>query len=242
MKEVKKELETAKEKIETYENYKEEWQSELSKSEDALELARTELQNINDQLESSEEEKNELKDRVLKLGTRQGSIDDRIETLEGENYELKHKIEEATENAARLEMTISQLEGKTNELQNDLSVEKENVNQKNKKIDELNDTIASDHAKERLAETENELESLQAVNRQLKEEKEELEKEIAQKSLNIEQQHKIYLDTSGELETARSLLNEKLSEIENLRRELTTALEHQIVPQQPEQAHATPGD
>ena len=49
LKEVKKELEAAKEKIEHFENYKEEWQSELSKSDDALELAKTELKNINDQ-------------------------------------------------------------------------------------------------------------------------------------------------------------------------------------------------
>ena len=50
----------ALDKIENYESYKEEWQSELSKAMDKLEITKTELSNVNNQLESSENEKTQV--------------------------------------------------------------------------------------------------------------------------------------------------------------------------------------
>ena len=189
--EVKKELEAAKEKIENYESYKEEWQSELSKSDDALELARTELKNINDQLEASEKAKNELKDRVVKFGSRQESLDDKIEALEGENDDLKYKLEEAKENVVHLEITVSQLELKANELEDDLAIGKANLVQSNKTIEELNSLIAAENAKEKLAELEQQLMDLKEANQVLNVDQNAIETELKQKQQNLELQAKV---------------------------------------------------
>ena len=167
LKEVKKELDTTKEKIETYENHKEEWQSELSKSDDALELAKTELKNVNDQLEAAEKEKNELKDRLVKLGNRQDSIDDKMEELHDENEDLKNQLDEAKGNTTILEMNVSTLQGTTSELEYDLSVVKENLAIKDRRIHELDGLLASQDGREKVVSLERQIGDLEDNNKTL---------------------------------------------------------------------------
>ena len=228
LKEVKKELEAAKEKIEHFDNYKEEWQSELSKSDDALELAKTELKNINDQLEASENEKNELKDRVSKLGNRQESLDDKIEVLDGENEDLKRQVDDAREKASELEMTVQQLEAKAQELEQDLSVERENISNRNKTIEELNNRISSDSTAEELQSVKMELAGLKQTNEDLKSSQSNLEAEINRNRADLDNRIQACQETERELETARSHLNEKQSEVDNLREELARASQQSI--------------
>ena len=228
LKEVKKELEAAKEKIEHFDNYKEEWQSELSKSDDALELAKTELKNINDQLEASENEKNELKDRVSKLGNRQESLDEKIEVLDGENEDLKRQVDDAREKASELEMTVQQLEAKARELEQDLSVEKENISNRNKTIDELNNRISSDSTSEELQSVKMELAGLKQMNEDLKSSQSNLEAEMNRHRADLDNQVRACQETERELETARSNLNERQSEVDNLREELARARQQSI--------------
>ena len=61
LKKVEADYKKALDKIENYESYKEEWQSELSKAMDKLEITKTELSNVNNQLESSENEKTQVR-------------------------------------------------------------------------------------------------------------------------------------------------------------------------------------
>ena len=201
MKAVKKDLEAAKEKIENFENYKEEWQSELSKSDDALELARTELKNINDQLEASENEKNELKDKVSKLGTRQSSIDDKLDILEGENNDLKCQLEETKEKSSYLEIKVNQLEGKAKELEHDLDVEKEKLNQKQNELDELHRNMESDNTKQELVDIEKEVEYLKETNQALEWKKNEAEQSASNAKEMLEQKE-IIIKPSELLEQA----------------------------------------
>lgn len=60
LKKVEADYKKALEKIENYESYKEEWQSELSKAMDKLEITKTELSNVNNQLEAAETEKTQV--------------------------------------------------------------------------------------------------------------------------------------------------------------------------------------
>ena len=239
MKVVKKDLEAAKEKIEKFENYKEEWQNELSKSDDALELARTELKNINDQLEASENEKNELKDKVSKLGTRQSSIDDKIDVLEGENNDLKCQLEKAKEKSSYTEIQLNQLEGKAKELEHDLDVEKEKLNQKQNELDELHRNMESDNTKQELVDIKKEVEHLKETNQALEWKKNEAEQSASNAKEMLEQQLKIYHDLSQELEGEKRLLNEKQMLLEHLREELTD-LRNQSRAAQRDDVHGLP--
>ena len=229
LKDVKKELEKAKEKIEHFDNYKEEWQSELSKSDDALELAKTELKNINEQLEASENEKNELKDRVSKLGNRQESLDDKIEELDGENEELKRQIDEAREKVSELEINVQQLESKAQELEQDLSIEKENISQRNKTIDELNNRLSSDNTAEELQKVEMELAELKQANQDLIARQNNLEAEIDRNRVDSENQTKARQELDRELDALRHQLNDKQSEVDNLRQELARAAQQPMI-------------
>ena len=67
LKKVEADYKKALDKIENYESYKEEWQSELSKAMDKLEITKTELSNVNNQLESSENEKTQVRHFFLEF-------------------------------------------------------------------------------------------------------------------------------------------------------------------------------
>ena len=214
LKKVEEEFKKAQEKIEHYESYKEEWQSELSKTMDSLELAKTELGHVNNQLETAESEKTQLRDNCRKLSSRQESLDRKIELLDEENAMLKSSLDEAIETKGDLESTLQTLTFKVSEMERDLidaRKDKENkerlLEEKDEVIANMNCTLQSDSSDQR-----SRVADLEAQNQ-------DLSRAIQQHLSDVESKQADIVSMSQQLATVQATLADREREVSNLRQE-----------------------
>ena len=109
-----------------------------------------------------------------------------------------------------------------------MSIEKEATSQKNSTIEELNNKISQDNTAEELKKVEMELVGFKQTSQDLKFSQSALEDEISRNRLDLENQTKARQETETELETMRSLLNDKQAEVDGLREELRRATQQPV--------------